>query len=115
MSPGSIVIVIVAVVLLGSVAVLVRSHGANPWSAIVVAMLTSGICFSVGGGSGEDDAGPSIATIVAAIVGLLSVAAAIRALVPRSSDEPPTRIPMLLACGGIVIGALGLVLNQMVG
>jgi hypothetical protein len=115
MSLGSVVIVIVAIVLLGSVAALVRSHSANPWSAIVVAMLVSGICFSVGGSSGKDDAGPSVATVVAAIVGLLSVAAAIRALVPRSSDESPTRVPMLLACGGIVVGALGLVLNQIVG
>ena len=78
-------------------------------------MLASGVCFTVGGGSGEDASGPSIATVVAAIVGLLSVAAAILALVPRSRNRPPSRLPMLLSTGGILIGAVGLVLNQLAG
>ena len=78
-------------------------------------MLASGVCFTVGGASGEDTTGPSIATVVAAVVGLLSVAAAIIALVPRSRNRSPSRLPMLLSTGGIVIGAVGLVLNQLAG
>jgi drug/metabolite transporter (DMT)-like permease len=113
MSLGSVVIVVVAVALLVTVALLIRSR-AHPWSTIVVAMFTCGVCFTVGGGSGEDDAGPSVATVVAAIVGLLSVAAAVIALIPRSSEVPPSRFPRILASAGIVIGALGLVLNELV-
>jgi drug/metabolite transporter (DMT)-like permease len=114
MSLGSIVIVLLAVVLLATTAWLVLSRNANPWPSIVVAMFTSGVCFAVGGGSGEDTAGPSAATVAAAIVGVLSVAAAATALVPRSEEAGPSRIPRLLASAGIVIGAVGLVLNVLV-
>ena len=108
-----VVVVVVAVGLLVTVALLLRSRNAHPWSAIVVAMLTSGVCFTVGGESAEDAAGPSIATVVAGIVGALSVVAAILALAPRSGDAPASRVPMLMAAGGIAVGAVGLVLNQM--
>jgi cytochrome c biogenesis factor len=113
MTLGSVVVVIVALGLLGTVVLLVRSRPANPWSAIVVAMLTSAVCFTVGGGSDEDTAWPAVATVAASVVGILSVAAAIVALVPRPADAPPSRLPMMLASAGIVIGALALVVNQL--
>jgi cytochrome c biogenesis factor len=113
MSLGSVAIAVLATVLLVAVPLLFRAPSANPWPAIVVAMFTTGVAFAVGGGSGDETSGPSIATVVAAIIGLLSVAAAVLALVPRSLDAPPSRLPMMLAAAGIVIGALGLVLNQL--
>jgi drug/metabolite transporter (DMT)-like permease len=112
-SMGTIVIVVLAAALFVAAVVLLRSRNAHPWAAIVVAMLASGVCFTVGGESAEDAASPSIATVVAGIVGTLSVVAAIIALAPRSGDAPASRVPMLLAAGGIAIGAAGLLLNQM--
>jgi len=115
MSPGSVVIVLLAVALLVAAVMLVRSRNPNPWPPIVTAMVTSGVCFTIGGASAEDTTGPSVATVAAAVVGLLSVAAAIVALVPRSRQRPPSRLPMMLSIGGILIGAAGLVLNLLVG
>ena len=43
------------------------------------------------------------------------MAAAIMALVPGPGDSPPSRLPIFLSAAGMVIGALGLVLNQMAG
>ena len=115
MSLGSVLVVVLAVGLLVTTALLVLSRNANPWQSIVVAMFTSGVCFAVGGGSGKDTSGPSVATVAASVVGVLSVAAAATALVPRSEEAAPSRIPKLLAAAGIVIGAVGLVLNVLVG
>ena len=70
---GTVVVVALAVALLMIAVLLVRSRNPHPWPAIVAAMLTSGICYTVGGGSGENDAGPSVATVIASIVGFLSV------------------------------------------
>ena len=81
---GTVVVVALAVALLVIAVLLVRSRNPHPWPAIVAAMLTSGVCYTVGGGSGENAAGPSVATVIASIVGFLSVAAAIIALIPRS-------------------------------
>ncbi len=50
MSLGSVVIVLLAVALLAAAVLLVRSRNPNPWPPIVVAMLASGVCFTVGGG-----------------------------------------------------------------
>ncbi len=115
MSLGSVVIVLLAVALLAAAVLLARSGNPNPWPQIVVAMFTAGVCFTVGGASGKDTSGPSVATVVAAVVGLLSVAAAAVALVPRSPQAPHSRVPMLFSTAGIVIGALGLVVNQLAG
>jgi uncharacterized membrane protein YhaH (DUF805 family) len=112
-SLGGVVVVILAVALLIGAALLVRYRSSYPWPAIVVAMLASGVCFTVGGDSAQDAAGPSVATVAAAITGLLSVAAAITALVPRSEDAPLSRAPTLLAVAAIVVGALGLLVNQL--
>ena len=114
-SMSSVVILILAAVLVIAAALMVRSRNANPWPAIVVVMLTSALCFTVGSGSGQDTAGPSVATVVGSIVGLLSVVAAIVALVPRPGDDPPASVPMYLSAAGMVLGAVGLVLNQMAG
>jgi cytochrome c biogenesis factor len=110
---SSLLVVVLAVVLVLAAALMIRSRKANPWPAIVVVMLTSAVCFTVGSGSGKDAAGPSIATVMGSIVGVLSVAAAIMALVPRSGNSPPPRVPIYLCTGGMILGAVGLVLNQL--
>ena len=112
---SSVVTVVLAVVLVVAAALMVRSRNAHPWPAIVVAMVTSAVCFTVGSGSGQEAEGPSIATIVGSVVGLLSMAAAIMALVPGSREAPPSRLPIYLSAAGMLLGALGLVLNQMAG
>jgi hypothetical protein len=111
-SAGTLLVVLLAVALAATAVVLLRSRNGLPWPAILVASLTSAVCFTVGGGSGEDTSGPSIATVVASIVGFLAVAAAVVALVPRSgTDGPPPRAALLISVGAIALGALGLVLN----
>ena len=112
---GTIVVVALAIALLVTPVLLVRAKSAHPWPAIVVAMLTSGVCYTVGGGSGEDATGPSVATVIASVVGFLSVVAAIIALIPRSGDEPPPRSPMVLSAAGIGLGGVGLLINLVTG
>jgi drug/metabolite transporter (DMT)-like permease len=112
---GTVVVAVLAVALLVTAVLLVRSKNPHPWPAIVGAMLTSGLCFAVGGGSGENDAGPSVATVIASVVGFLSVAAAIIALLPRSGKAPPPRSPIVLAAGGIGLAGIGLLINLVTG
>lgn len=108
-SASSLLVVLLAAALLLAAAMLLRSGSALPWPAIIVAALTSAVCFTVGGTSGEDTSGPSVATVMGAVVGFVTVVAAVLALVPRSETvAPPSRTPLLLAVGGIVLGALGL-------
>jgi ABC-type Mn2+/Zn2+ transport system permease subunit len=111
---GTVVVVVVAVALLVIPVLLVRAKSAHPWPAIVVAMLTSGVCYTVGGGSGQGSS-PSVATVIASIVGFLSVVAAIVALIPRSGNAPPPRSPILLAASGIGLGGVGLLINLFTG
>ena len=112
---GTVVVVALAVALLVIAVLLVRSRNAHPWPAIVAAMLTSGVCYTIGGGSGENDPGPSVAIVIASIVGFLSVAAAIIALIPRSGQAPPPRSPIVLAAGGIGLAGVGLLINLVTG
>jgi len=114
-SMGDVVVVVLAVALLLAAGLLVRFRYANPWPPIVLAMLTSGACFTVGGDSVNEASGPSVATVSAAIVAVLSVAAAISAMVPRSRKSRPMRAPTLMAAAAIAVGGLGLLLNQLVG
>jgi drug/metabolite transporter (DMT)-like permease len=115
-SLGSVVVVVLAVVLLAVAVLLVRSRQVTPWPAIVTSAIASGICFTVGGGDSTRGASePSVATVVAAVVGILCVAAAILALIPRLGRPPFTRLPTLLASGAVVIAAVGLVVNELVG
>jgi phosphate/sulfate permease len=114
MSLGSVLLVVLAVVLLACAVLVFRSSTANSWTAIVLAMLTCGVSFTVGGNSGDDASGPSVATVVGAVVGVLSVAAAIISLVPSSRESRPSRVPMILATAAIVIGAVGLAVSQLV-
>ena len=65
---GTVVVVILAVALLVAPVLLLRSKNPHPWPAIVGAMLTSGVCYTVGGG-GQEASGPSVATVIASIVG----------------------------------------------
>ena len=113
-SAGTLLVVLLAVALVVAAVMLLRARDALPWPAILVASLTSAVCFTVGGGSGEDASGPSIATVMGSIVGFLAVAAAVVALVPRSgTDGPPPRTALLMGTAGIVLGAIGLLLNQL--
>ncbi len=89
MTTGSIVILLLAVVLLVSAVLLVRSSSRLPWPAILVAALTSAVCFTVGGDSSKGSTEPSVATMAAGVSGLLCVVAAIIALAPRRSEEGP--------------------------
>ncbi|MCW2828167.1 MAG: hypothetical protein JWQ67_1783 [Marmoricola sp.] len=116
MSVAGLVVVLLAVALLGTAVLLLRSPSRLPWPAIVVAALTSAVCFTVGGDSGRNDSGPSIATVMGSAAGFLSVVAAVLALVPKQSHEgPAARTPLLLSVGGIVLGAIGLLLNLLTG
>jgi hypothetical protein len=113
---GSLVVLALSVVLLVTAVLLVGSRSRLPWPAIVVAALTSAVCFTVGGDSSKASAGPSSATVAAAVAGFLTVVAAILALVPaRSNHGPASRRPIYLSAGGIVIGAVGLLLNLLTG
>ncbi len=116
MSVGAVVVVVIAVALLGAAVWLVRSRSTDPhpWSAISIAMLTSAVCFTVGGDSAVNSDSPSIGTITAAVVGILSVVAGVLALIPRSRSLEPSRLPLRIAIVAIVIGAAGLLLNELV-
>ncbi len=105
------VVLVLVVVLLGCAVVFFRSRNPRPWTAILVAAVAAGACFTVGGESATDSAGPSVATVFAGIVGTLCVVAWIIALVPRSADAPPRQAPSLLASSAVVLGAVGLLLN----
>ena len=108
---GTVVVVALAVALLVIAVLLVRSRNPHPWPAIVAAMLTSGVCFTVGGGSGENAAGPSVATVIASIVGFLSVAAAIIALIPRPATLRHRGRRSCSRAGGIGLAGIGLLIN----
>jgi hypothetical protein len=56
-----------------------------------------------------------VATVIAAVVGFLSVTAAVIALVPRSGKAPPPRSPIVLAAGGIGLAGIGLLVNLVTG
>ena len=113
-SLGAVVVVVLAVLLLAALVLLLRARRATAWPVILLAMITSGVCFTIGGDSARDSSEPSVATVVGAVVGLLSVAAAIVALIRRPVDTPLSRVPTHLASAAIVIGALGLLVNELV-
>jgi hypothetical protein len=56
-----------------------------------------------------------VATVIASVVGFLSVVAAIIALIPRSGEAPPPRSPIMLAAGGIGLAGIGLLVNLVTG
>jgi hypothetical protein len=116
-SLGSIVLVLVAAALLVTAVLMARSSNGLPWPAIVVAALTSAVCFTVGGDSDKDASGPNLATVMGSLAGLLSIAAAVISLAPfaGSREGPGPRTPILLAAGGIALGALGLLLTVLSG
>ena len=81
-----------------------RSTDPHPWSAISIAMLTSAVIVPM---LGESE-------FTAAVVGILSVVAGVLALIPRSRSLEPSRLPLRIAIVAIVIGAAGLLLNELV-
>lgn len=111
---GSALTIGLALVLLGA-AFFLRSPRAHPWAAIMLATLTAAVCFTVGGESALDSDGPSLATVLGAGVGLVSIVAGAMALVPRSSKGPASPVPNLLASAAIVVGAGGLLVGQLLG
>jgi uncharacterized membrane protein YccC len=112
---GSIVLVLLAVVLLVAAVLLVRSGNRVPWPAVVIAALTSAICYTVGGDSARDASGPSIATVAGSAAGMLTVVAAIMALLPRRATSAASRTPILVCAAGIAVGAVGLLLTAASG
>jgi hypothetical protein len=116
LSVGSVVVLVLAIGLLVTAVLLARSSSVLPWPAIVVAALTSGICFTVGGDSPTDASGPSLATVMGSLTGLLSVIAAVLALAPRRShDTPAPRTPIVLSAAGIALASVGLLLTALTG
>ena len=111
---GTIVVVILAIALLVTPVLMLRSKNPHPWPAIVGAMLTSGVCYTVGGG-GQEASGPSVATVIASIVGFLSVVAAFIALMPRSGERSAPKSPIILAAGAIGLGGVGLLITLVAG
>lgn len=101
--------------LLACSVVFLRSRTPHPWAAILVSGIAAAACFTVGGESATDSAGPSVATIFAGIVGVLCVAAGVVALVPRFPEGPPPHSPAILASSAIALGAVGLLLNVWFG
>ena len=115
---ASVVLVVLAVALLVTAVLLVRSSSRLPWPAILVAALTAAICFTVGGDSGQDTSGPDIATVTGSIAGFVSVIAAVLSLAPKRSrpeDGRGPRTPILLSAAGIAVGAVGLLLSRLGG
>ena len=111
---GVVAIVVLAFVLLVGAVLLLRSRSVSPWPAIVVAAFSSGVCFTVGGNSPGGDSGPNVATVVAGVVGILTVVAAILSLIRWPEGSPIARTPILVAVSAIVLGAVGLLVNQLV-
>ena len=109
------VILALVVVLLVCAAVFFRSRNPHPWTAILVAAVAAGACFTVGGESATDSSGPSVATIFAGIVGLLCVVSGVAALVPRPVDRPAPQAPSILASSAVALAAVGLLLNVWFG
>jgi hypothetical protein len=112
---ATVLVAALAVALLATAVVLFRSRSTGPWPAIAVAMLTSAVCYTVGGTSAKEASGPSVATVIGSVVGLVSVVAAILALVPRSGEAPASRSAVQLAAAGIVLGSIGLLVNLVTG
>jgi hypothetical protein len=113
---GTALLVLLAVVLLVVVVRLLRSPSALPWPAIGVAALVSAVDFTVGGSTGQSLAGPDLAIVAAAVAGCLTVLAAVLALAPhRRHVGRPRRTPLVVACLGAAVGALGLLVSQLAG
>jgi hypothetical protein len=111
-TPLTVVLIAVAVAIAAGALVVLRTGSGLPWPLLGFSALTCAICFTVGGATGADLKGPDLATVVAAFVGMATVASAIIALVPRDADvQGPSPVPPLLATGATVIGCVGLVIS----
>ena len=110
---GTVGVVVVAVALVAAAVLLVVRRGL-PWTAILLAAITSGLCFALGGASRGSVLGPNAAVVTGAVVGVLSVVSAVLVLLPaRDRSRPPPRTPLYLSAGGTVVGAVGLLMTQL--
>jgi drug/metabolite transporter (DMT)-like permease len=117
-TPLTILLIAVAIALVaGAVLTFLRGSGL-PFPSLGLSALTAAVCFTVGGATGKNLRGPDVATVMGALVGVLTVAAAIISLVPGAEDAPdapgaeqPPRVPILIATGAVVIGSVGLVVS----
>ena len=113
---GTIVVVVLALGLIATAALLLRARPSVPWPAIIAAAAASGICFTVGGDAGKDGSGPDLAIVMGSVVGFLCVVAAIVALVPRrSGGRPPSQVAFLLSVGATALGGAGLLVSRLAG
>jgi peptidoglycan/LPS O-acetylase OafA/YrhL len=111
-TPLTVVLIAVAVAIAGGALVVLRTGSGLPWPLLGFSALTCAVCFTVGGATGADLKGPDLATVMGALVGVATIAAAIIALVPRDADvQGPSRVPPLLATAAAVIGCAGLVIS----
>ena len=110
-TPVTVVLIVVAVVLAVGAAVVLRRGSGLAWPSLGISALTTGICFTVGGATGADLRGPDVATVMGALVGVATVAAAVISLVPRDVDGPPSRVPVWIATCATVVGNIGLVIS----
>jgi len=110
-TPATVVLIVVAAVLAVAAVVVLRRGSGLAWPSLGLSAVTAAICFTVGGATGADLHGPDVATVMGALVGTATVAAAIISLVPRDADGPPSRVPVWIATCAAVAGNIGLVIS----
>jgi hypothetical protein len=114
-TPLTVLLVAVAIALAVTAVLTLVRGGGLPYPSLGLAALTAAVCFTVGGATGEDLRGPDVATVMGALVGVLTVAAAIISLVPRDAEtERPSLLPILVATGAVLVGSAGLVVSLLV-
>ena len=112
-SLGTVVVVLVAVALLVAAFLQLRS-GPLPFPAIITAALTCAVCYTVAGTVSSSGSGPSVPTVVGSLVGVLALVAMVVSLVPRRPEAGrDRRSPIVIAVAGTVIGAVGLLVHQL--
>lgn len=114
-SLGTVVVVLVAVALLVAAFLQLRS-GPLPFPAIITAALTCAVCYTVAGTVSSSGSGPSVPTVVGSLVGVLALVAMVVSLVPRrpqAEGRARPRSPIVIAVAGTVIGAVGLLVHQL--
>ena len=112
-SLGTVVVVLIALSLLVAAFLQLRS-GPLPFPAIITAALTCAVCYTVAGTVTSSGSGPSVPTVVGSLVGVLALVAMVLSLVPRRPESGgERRSPIVIAVAGTVIGALGLLVHQL--
>lgn len=116
---GTTIVVLVALGLAVAAVVQLRS-GPWPFPALVTGAITCAVCYIAAGlvylerPDPSADAGPAIPTIVGSFVGIMTLAAMIISLVPRSPEKDRgRRSPIVLASAGTLLGAGGLLVHAL--